>query len=341
MIHRLKGTMTSGVFILLALLILSFLVLAPVVNMIILGAIFAYGLRPISRKIEPFLKFRSLSIVVAMVILIIPLIIIIAVCINALINTTPELLKIIQRINTANITNATIQQYIPVEYHPYATSFLKATNIQIADVLESVINYLLGVVKSIPMIALEIFVFLTSTFYFARDGNKIWEYIEYSIPDERRSFFDRLFREIRRVLKSIFFGHFLTALIIGLMAAVGFSVLGYSYSLFLGILTGFLQLIPVIGPWPTYTALAIYDFLVGNIIRGVVVLFFGFFLSGIDIYLRPKLSGKYADIHPLIFLLGFLCGPIVFGIVGFVLGPLILGVTHAAVVAYRKEIGEK
>jgi predicted PurR-regulated permease PerM len=55
------------------------------------------------------------------------------------------------------------------------------------------------------------------------------------------------------------------------------------------------------------------------------------------VYIRPKIAGKYADIHPLIFLLGFLCGPLVFGLVGFIIGPLVLGVTYAAVVAYKKE----
>ena len=54
-------------------------------------------------------------------------------------------------------------------------------------------------------------------------------------------------------------------------------------------------------------------------------------------YIRPKIAGKYADIHPLIFLLGFLCGPLVLGLVGFIIGPLVLGVTYAAVVAYKKE----
>jgi predicted PurR-regulated permease PerM len=63
----------------------------------------------------------------------------------------------------------------------------------------------------------------------------------------------------------------------------------------------------------------------------------GGFLSLMDMYIRPKLAGKYADIHPLIFLLGFLCGPLVLGLVGFIIGPLVLGVTYAAVVAYKKE----
>jgi len=58
-------------------------------------------------------------------------------------------------------------------------------------------------------------------------------------------------------------------------------------------------------------------------------------------YVRPKVAGKYADIHPLIFLLGFICGPLVLGLVGFIIGPLVLGVTYAAVVAYKKENQDK
>jgi len=44
-----------------------------------------------------------------------------------------------------------------------------------------------------------------------------------------------------------------------------------------------------------------------------------------DFYIRPYLSGRYADIHPLIFILGFISGPLMFGLVGFIIGPLILG----------------
>jgi predicted PurR-regulated permease PerM len=39
----------------------------------------------------------------------------------------------------------------------------------------------------------------------------------------------------------------------------------------------------------------------------------------------------------MIFILGFLSGPLIFGLVGFILGPLILGVAYAAVVAYKDE----
>lgn len=309
--------------------------------MIILGAIFAYAIRPISSRMNPYLKFESVSIFVAMILVITPLILIIAFSISTIIDSAPVIMGAASNVDagslnqTINQTSTQIASYIPGAFQPSANSIINGFKSLINAGLNVVLGYAGDIVQSIPMVALQLFIFTASTFYLAKDGDKILEYLRYALPQERRSFFRKLSEEVERVLKSIFYGHFLTALIIGIMAALGFYILGYPYALFLGILTGFLQLIPIIGPWPTYTALAIYDFATGNIPRGIIVLLFGFFLSGSDIYIRPKLSGKYADIHPLIFLLGFLGGPLVFGIVGFILGPLILGVTYAALLAYK------
>ena len=339
MIYKLKGTLTSAMFIVVILLIFSLIVMIPVLNMVLIGAIFAYGIRPISRRINPYIKYKSVSISIAMILVILPLIAVIALSINTLIESAPSIVSMIKGLdlNSTSVQLVPYQNYIPDSFQSYTDSFLATINLQIADILKGLLEYLINFLQSIPMLALELLIFFASTFYFARDGDKLWEYVEFTIPGDRKHFFDSLVKEIDRVLKSIFYGHFLTALIIGVMAAIGFWLLGYPYSLFLGVITGFFQLIPIIGPWPTYTALAIYDFATGNIVRGILVLLFGFFLSGSDIYIRPKLSGKYADIHPLIFILGFLSGPLIFGLVGFIIGPLILGVTYAAVIAYKKE----
>ncbi len=63
----------------------------------------------------------------------------------------------------------------------------------------------------------------------------------------------------------------------GVIAAIGYSLLGYSQGVFLGVITGIFQLIPVFGPWPIYWTLAIVDLLSGNYVRVVIVLLFGFF----------------------------------------------------------------
>ena len=83
------------------------------------------------------------------------------------------------------------------------------------------------------------------------------------------------------------------------------------------------------------------DVFSGNYVRAIVVLLFGFGLSLSDMYIRPALSSHYADIPPLILLIGFLAGPLVYGIVGFIIGPLILGITYAVLVSYKNTKEEK
>lgn len=344
MIDNFKGTLTSAIFVIIILVVLSVLVLTPMLSMIILGAIFAYAIRPLSRRMEPYLKFRSVAIIVGMIIVILPLIAILILFINTLIASTPAFLQFVNGFNLNNITSniqnyPPIQQYVPIgnSSSSVVNSTVTSVNLAISDILRSITEYLVGLLKSIPTVLLQLFIFFASTFYFARDGDRIWEYMDYIIPEDRKHYFKTLIKETDKVLKSIFFGHFVTAVITGVVAGIGFVILGYPYALFLGTLTGFFQLMPVVGHWPTLVALAIYDGIVGNYLRAVEVMLLGVLLSLMDMYIRPKLAGKYADIHPLIFLLGFLCGPLVLGLVGFIIGPLILGVTYAAVVAYKKE----
>ena len=73
---------------------------------------------------------------------------------------------------------------------------------------------------------IHLFVFFVATFYLARDGDKLWAYVDFFIPQDRKGFFDNLFREVDNVLKSIFFGHFLSAMIVGLISGIGFYLLG-------------------------------------------------------------------------------------------------------------------
>lgn len=344
MSYRIKGTVTSAIFVVAVLLLMSFFVLIPVFSAIILGAVFAYGIRPISKRMLPYLKFETVSIILSMVIVILPLIALILIIINSSLESIPLISSIIQKTNLGSINTTTIQQYpliqqyMPSDYQTHLDSFLSAIYSGLGDILKSILTYLVEKLKAVPTLLFELFIFFASTFYIAKDGDKLWEYITYAIPSDREHYFDTLFKEVEKVLKSIFVGHFLTSIIIGVLAGVGFAVIGYPFASLLGILTGFFQLIPFIGHWPIPLILAAYGFLTGSYIKAVAVLILGLIMSIVaDFYLRPKLSGRYADIHPLIFILGFLCGPLVFGLVGFVLGPLILGVTYAAVISFKKE----
>ncbi|WP_370004579.1 AI-2E family transporter [Methanothermobacter sp. KEPCO 2] len=325
MIERLRGTITSTSFLVLSLILLSAIVIYPLWTMLFLGAVFAYIVRPVALRINERIPYLSVSIIIAMVFVIMPLVGIVVFTVDSLINSTPSLI---------NLAKGFDIPHLPGQLQNSGSTLGTFRGI-LTDILSGSLNYVIDVIQSVPMIALQLFIFFSSTFYFARDGERLISYIRSLIPSEARPFMRRMASETERVLMSIFYGHFLTALLIGIMAGAGFHLLGYPYAILLGIITGIFQLIPVIGPWAAYTPLAIYDFVTGNILRGALVLIFGIFLSTIDIYIRPKLSGKYADIHPMIFLVGFLGGPVVWGVAGFIVGPLVLGLAYAALEAYR------
>jgi len=230
-----------------------------------------------------------------------------------------------------------IAKYIPINETEVTTKISSSLYKYIEDILYWIANYAIKLAQNIPYIILELFILVASVFYFTRDGDKCYNFIKSLIPRKNMSFFNTLSKEIENVLVSIFYGHFLTSLIIGILGFIGYSLLGYPYGLFLGVLTGIFQLIPIIGPWPIYWILAIIDVISGNYIRAILVLLFGFGLSLSDMYIRPKLSSKRADIHPLILLIGFLAGPFVFGMIGLIIGPLILGITYAVLNAYKLE----
>ena len=316
------------------LLIVSLMIVFPVLNMVILGAILAYGVRHVARKIQSKLKFQSVSILIAMVVILIPLILLVG-------YISFELSAMISGFLTSNsysdINNSLtmVSGYLPWKFD--INSISASINSSLQEIGKYVLNYLVKFLSSLMNITMDLFILVCSVFYFARDGDRCLKFIRSFVPKDSQDFFDTSVQSVKDVLRSIFYGHFLTSVIIGIFGAIGYSLLGYPFGIFLGVITGILQLIPVFGPWPIYWALFFMDLISGNYPRAAIVLLFGFFLSTVDMYIRPALSSHYADIHPLILLIGFLSGPLVYGIVGFVVGPLILGITYTVLDNYRKE----
>lgn len=328
-----KEQLTPPVLLIIFLLIVSLMFIFPVLNMVILGAILAYGVRPVANKIQSKLKYSSVSILLAMVVILIPLILLVAYIVMELSGILSGFLAT-NSYNDINATITSVSAYLPGNFD--INSISANVNSSLHEIGSYALNYLVKFASSLMNVTLDLFILVCSVFYFVRDGERCLEFIKSFVPDDSKDFFDKTVESVKDVLRSIFYGHFLTSVIIGIFAAIGYSLLGYPYGIFLGVITGILQLIPVFGPWPIYWALFFMDVLSGNYPRAVIVLLFGFFLSTVDMYIRPALSSHYADIHPLILLIGFLSGPLVYGIVGFIVGPLILGITYAVLDNYRK-----
>ncbi|WP_298521531.1 AI-2E family transporter [uncultured Methanobrevibacter sp.] len=323
-----KNYLNPPVLLVIFLLVISAMFVFPVLNMILLGAILAYLVRPVANRIQSKLKFSSVSIILAMIVVLIPLILLVVyVCYE-----TSSVITSLLASNYYFDIDQVISQ-LPIE----TASINDSINSSITEIGRYVLQYTVKFLSKFVNITLDLFILICSVFYFVRDGDKCLMFVRDFIPDDSKQFFDNTVESVQDVLKSIFYGHFLTSVIIGIFGAIGYSLLGFPFGIFLGVLTGILQLIPIFGPWPIYWILFFSDLYAGNYPRAVVVLLFGFFLSTVDMYIRPALSSHYAEIHPFILLIGFLSGPLVYGVVGFIIGPLILGITYTVLDCYRKE----
>ena len=329
-----KEYLTPPVLLIIFLLAVSLMIVFPVLNMIILGAILAYGIRPVASKVQSKLKYSSISILISMVIVLIPLILLIAYIIFELSTFVTWILANNSSFDLENLLSQ-VSVYLNTQIDAGAIDSYIDTAVK--NVGSYILSFTVKFVSRFANITLDLFILVCSVFYFVRDGQNCLNFVKSFVPDDSKDFFDKTVESVKNVLKSIFYGHFLTSVIIGIFGCIGYTILGYPFGIFLGVITGILQLIPVFGPWPIYWALFFIDLATGNYVRAVIVLLFGFFLSTVDMYIRPALSSHYADIHPLILLVGFLSGPLVYGIVGFIVGPLILGITYAVLDSFRNE----
>ncbi|OPY28206.1 MAG: putative inner membrane protein [Methanobacterium sp. PtaU1.Bin242] len=323
------------------LTLLSIGILIPILSILIFGVILAYYVRYICRYIQPYVKYKSLAVFLGMIILAIPIILLLYFTFSQFISIAGSLFGSLQQAASANNLDTTqLNQAIKnLGLAPNITQTMVDTiKSWITQSISTVASYTISIISSIPGLAAQLLILIFSTFYFARDGEKVIQYVKDVVPEKDKHFYQQVFDSADDVLKSIIVGNVIPAVILGILSGVIYYFLGYPYVILLAILSGIAMFIPVIGPWIVYGAIGLFSMLMGNTLQGVLVIIFGWIIeTSTDFYIRPRISVQYSEIHPLIFLLGFIYGAVTMGLPGLFIGPLILGITYAAYKVYQKE----
>ncbi len=342
MISKLKNLPISTVIIFIIIFtLLSLSILVPILTIVIFAAFLAYYIRPIAFKIRPYVKYDTLAVILGIIIFTIPIALLLYFVTTQFISIANVIFGSIHNAAAnmpANTTadNITVHNLGPLDN--ISQSAVNSIKSLIHQFLSIIAKSFINILASLPALGADILILIFATFYFARDGDKIMDYINDIIPDSDKEFYQQIFKSAEDVLKSIIVGNLIPAIILGILSGILYYLLGYPYVILLAIISGIAMFIPIIGPWIVFGALGIISILLGNTTQGILVILFGWIIeTSTDFYIRPRISVQYSEVHPLVFLLGFIYGAVALGLPGLFIGPLILGITYAAYKVYRKE----
>lgn len=141
------------------------------------------------------------------------------------------------------------------------------------------------------------------------------------LPPERRRSVQDLLPKIVPVLRRYLIGISVVVFYTTVVAWIGFGpVFHLPNAVLLAITVGILELIPVIGPFASATIVGIIAIQQSGIVAAAFL--FGFAIAlrlSIDNVVGPIVLGEAARIHPVVVIISFVCGAILFGVVGLLI----------------------
>jgi predicted PurR-regulated permease PerM len=186
-------------------------------------------------------------------------------------------------------------------------------------IAESAFNF----VVKLPKRLLDVFITFFMIFFLFRDGKKFVKAIEKAAP-LKKNFRTKIFKQLHELTRAIIYGIFVIAVVEGILAAITFKLFDVSSPILWGLIVFILALLPAIGGAIIWVPAMIIKFSSGEPALGIGILVGGILISSIDTFLKPKIIGDKAKVHPILILLGVLGGLSLFGIIGVIIGPLIL-----------------
>ena len=158
-------------------------------------------------------------------------------------------------------------------------------------------------------------------FYLVQDWDHIVAHVDQLLPRAHANTIRVQCATIDRTLAGFLRGQLNVCLILSVYYTALLSLTGLNFSIGLGIMTGFLVIVPYAG-WLMGTiigcSVALFQFTTAEEVGAVICVFlFGAVIEGY--FLTPKLVGEKVGLHPVWIIFGMLSGAALFGFVGVLL----------------------
>jgi predicted PurR-regulated permease PerM len=188
----------------------------------------------------------------------------------------------------------------------------------------SILNALLGIMVSIYL--------LKDKDFFLGLFNR-WLRLVFKAPAENR--IRGTLQDVNGVVSLFIRGALLDALIVAILSAIGLSIMGLEFAVFIGAFAGIANIIPYFGPFLGMVPAFIVGAFTGGLGHGILAVAILFGIQQIDAnIIYPKVVGSTTGLHPLFVLLAVAVSGSFFGIPGMILAVPTAGILQVFILKW-------
>jgi predicted PurR-regulated permease PerM len=187
---------------------------------------------------------------------------------------------------------------------------------------------------------LNLVISFVGLFYLLGHAEAMWGHLRPYIPFSAANA-DRLRERFEHVTISTVIGTGATALVQGTLVGVAFAVLDLEHGVAWGVITAVVSVVPVVGSALVWVPGAIALAIEGRALQALGLGLWGaIVVANIDNLIRPMVYRRWANVHPLVTIVGVFAGVRYFGLLGLLVGPLAISYFFELLRMYREEYVE-
>lgn len=178
----------------------------------------------------------------------------------------------------------------------------------------------LGLLTGVFSLFINAVILLTMTLFWFLATDELKPFVVGLFSESSQEHASQVFTEIGRAFGGYIRGTLIAMLLIGSLTGGGLALLGVPYALLLGILAGFTELLPYLGPWISGTVSVLVALITVDPGKALQVVLLFILIQNIEgNVIEPLVMSRAVKINPLVVIVAVLIGLDLLGIVGAIL----------------------
>ncbi|WP_279082172.1 AI-2E family transporter [Lactobacillus apis] len=186
--------------------------------------------------------------------------------------------------------------------------------------IDAALDNISSAISIVTMIFMTLLTAPFILFFMLKDGHNLRPYLTQFAPKRWQNSFGELLYDINTALSSYIRGQLTVAFWVGIMFAIGYSIIGLPYGIALAVLSAFLNLIPYFGTFIAFIPAIVIGIMISLPMFIKVLIVFAVEQTIESRLISPLVMGNKMEMHPVTTILLLIGSSAVWGLWGVIFG---------------------